>query len=59
MTIAEALEARGEARGKLEEKIAIGMALLKKGLDKVLVVETTNLDINKVEELIKELDKNH
>lgn len=52
MTIAEALEARGEARAMVE----VAKSLLKEGLDKVLIVKTTNLDMNKIEELSQQIE---
>ena len=55
MTIAEALEARGEARGRLKAKIEIAIALLKNGFDNTFVADITKLEVSEVAELSKHI----
>ena len=55
MTIAEALEARGEARNKLE----MAMGMLEEDIDKATIAKITGFDMEKIEELVQELDKRH
>ena len=47
----QAAEARGEARGKNEEKIMIAKNLLKAGLSNNLIAESTGLSIEEIAKL--------
>ena len=52
MTIAEAFVERGKEQGKLE----VALNMLKEGIDKLIVVKTTQLDPAQIEALQKEID---
>ena len=56
MTTADYLRKEGEEHGALKNSIKIAINMLKEGLDKAFVSKTTELDMEKVEELSKQLD---
>lgn len=56
MTIAEAFVERGKEQGIIEGKLEVALNMLKEGIDKLIVVKTTQLDPAQIEALQKEID---
>ena len=54
MTIAEAFEARGKEAGLIEGKLAVANNLLKEGISVEIVVKTTGLTVEEVNQLISQ-----
>ena len=57
MTIAEALEKRGEARGAKKRDIEIATKMIENGVDKASIAEFVDMDLAKIEALSDELSK--